>query len=200
MYINDKTQALFSGRAESQKNAKYSMLETLLVVFVLAVGAFVFIRDANRLLIGPIERMTRLINRLRHNPLSRKMSTRGTTMTNAAGGGELMETAILEQTLEKLTGMLQIGFGEAGTAMIQKNISANGELNPMVDGRRMLAIFGFCDIRNFQEINELLSEDIMLFVNAVRWLFVTRLEPPNLNLSTGRRDRAHRSAQGGRSR
>ncbi|SPQ97406.1 Guanylate cyclase domain-containing protein [Plasmodiophora brassicae] len=167
VYINDKTQALFSGRAESQKNAKYSMLETLLVVFVLAVGAFVFIRDANRLLIGPIERMTRLINRLRHNPLSRKMSTRGTTMTNAAGGGELMETAILEQTLEKLTGMLQIGFGEAGTAMIQKNISANGELNPMVDGRRMLAIFGFCDIRNFQEINELLSEDIMLFVNAV---------------------------------
>ena len=40
-------------------------------------------------------------------------------------------------------------------------------MNPLIDGKKKCAIFGFCDIRNFTEVTELLQEDIMLFVNKI---------------------------------
>ena len=40
-------------------------------------------------------------------------------------------------------------------------------MNAMIDGKKKCAIFGFCDIRNFTEVTELLQEDIMLFVNKI---------------------------------
>lgn len=42
-----------------------------------------------------------------------------------------------------------------------------GDMNPMIGGKKKCAIFGFCDIRNFTEVTELLQEDIMLFVNKI---------------------------------
>ena len=79
------------------------------------------------------------------------------------------ETGMLERTLEKLTGLLQVGFGEAGSKMIQKcmNLNAEGDLDPLVDGTKMLAIFGFCDIRRFTDATECLKEDVMMYVNEI---------------------------------
>ncbi len=37
----------------------------------------------------------------------------------------------------------------------------------MIAGRRILGIFGFCDIRNFTDVTEVLEEKVMLFVNEV---------------------------------
>jgi class 3 adenylate cyclase len=76
------------------------------------------------------------------------------------------ETDILEQTLQKLSGLLQVGFGEAGASIIQRNLG-DGELNAMVEGERKLAIFGFCDVRHFADITQCLQGDIFLFVNTV---------------------------------
>jgi class 3 adenylate cyclase len=42
-----------------------------------------------------------------------------------------------------------------------------GELNPMVQGKKIEAVFGFCDIRNFVDATEILEEDIIMFVNEV---------------------------------
>jgi len=40
-------------------------------------------------------------------------------------------------------------------------------MNPMLEGKKKCAIFGFCDIRKFTEINEILEEDILKFVNKI---------------------------------
>jgi class 3 adenylate cyclase len=79
------------------------------------------------------------------------------------------ETVMLERTLEKLTGLVQIGFGEAGSRMIEKcmNSNADGDLDPLVDGTRLLAIFGFCDIRRFTDATECLKEEVMMYVNEI---------------------------------
>ena len=79
------------------------------------------------------------------------------------------ETGMLERTLEKLTGLLQVGFGEAGSKMIQKcmQLNAEGDLDPLVDGTKMHAIFGFCDIRRFTDATECLKEDVMMYVNEI---------------------------------
>lgn len=42
-----------------------------------------------------------------------------------------------------------------------------GDVNPMIPGRKIFAIFGFCDIHNFSVANEVLQEDIMGFVNEI---------------------------------
>lgn len=37
----------------------------------------------------------------------------------------------------------------------------------MIPGKKMMAIFGFCDIRNFTDATEILQEDVMVFVNEI---------------------------------
>ena len=63
--------------------------------------------------------------------------------------GESNETDLLEQAITKMATLLQVGFGSAGAEIIAKSFSNDGELDPMVPGIRVHAIFGFCDIRDF---------------------------------------------------
>ena len=67
-----------------------------------------------------------------------------------------METVILEQTIVKIGALLALGFGEAGSKIIHENMSGSGDINPMLPGQKIIAIFGFCDIRNFTDATEVL--------------------------------------------
>lgn len=40
-------------------------------------------------------------------------------------------------------------------------------MNPMIEGKKKCAIFGFCDIRHFTEVTEVLQEEILVFVNKI---------------------------------
>lgn len=88
-------------------------------------------------------------------------------MRNRGGSTESNETDLLEQTITKMATLLQVGFGCAGAEIIANSLSAEGEVDPMVPGNRVHAIFGFCDIRNFTMATEHLQEDVMLFVNKL---------------------------------
>lgn len=37
----------------------------------------------------------------------------------------------------------------------------------MIEGKKKCAIFGFCDIRHFTEVTEVLQEEILIFVNKI---------------------------------
>ena len=37
----------------------------------------------------------------------------------------------------------------------------------MIPGKKIIGIFGFCDIRNFTDATEVLQEEVMLFVNEI---------------------------------
>lgn len=79
-----------------------------------------------------------------------------------------METAMLEKTIIKIGGLLALGFGEAGAEIIAGNMkNADGGVNAMIDGKKLQAIFGFCDIRNFTDATEILKEKVMIFVNQI---------------------------------
>jgi len=67
-----------------------------------------------------------------------------------------METTILEKLIMKVGALLAVGFGEAGSEIIAANMSQGGDVDPMLPGKKMLAIFGFCDIRNFTDATEVL--------------------------------------------
>jgi len=82
---------------------------------------------------------------------------------------EPMETVILEKTIIKIGSLLALGFGEAGAEIIGQNMKGESSsmLNAMVPGRRVDAIFGFCDIRNFMDTTEVLQDQVMVFVNQI---------------------------------
>jgi hypothetical protein len=64
------------------------------------------------------------------------------------------ETKLLESTVEKITTLLRVGFGEAGAGIIKSNLSLSNTssvINPLIEGVRVYAIVGFCDIHNFEE-------------------------------------------------
>ena len=78
-----------------------------------------------------------------------------------------METEVLQKTLNKIGGLLAIGFGEAGSKIIAQNMRKGGDVDPLLPGLRSIAIFGFCDIRKFTDATEVLQEGVMLFVNEI---------------------------------
>jgi len=134
---------------------------TWFILFLLGGGAMKFSQDAHEMVIEPIERMIAFVTQLANSPLG-KLKRR--PKSKHAGAG--FETEILEITLMKMAGLLQIGFGEAGAEIIGKNLSSAG-LNVMIPGSKVFAIYGFCDIRKFNDSTEYLKEHVMSFVNQI---------------------------------
>jgi hypothetical protein len=79
----------------------------------------------------------------------------------------MFETSILEKLIIKTGALLALGFGEAGAEIIAENMSKGGEIDPMLPGKKMMAIFGFCDIRNFSDATGFFINNIIKrgFVN-----------------------------------
>jgi len=62
---------------------------------------------------------------------------------------------------------LQLAFGEAGKRIIKKNLGASGTMEMDTKGATVHAIFGFCDIRNFTGLTEVLQADVGKLVNCI---------------------------------
>lgn len=77
-------------------------------------------------------------------------------------GSTPMETQILEDTIMKIGALLALGFGEAGSEIIATNIQKGGDVNPMIGGKKVIAIFGFCFVHHFVDTTEVLQEEIMM--------------------------------------
>merc|ERR1712087_817704 len=69
----------------------------------------------------------------------------------------------------RIGSLLALGFGEAGAEIIGQNMQGgdSSQLNAMIPGSRVDAIFGFCDIRNFTDATEVLQDQVMVFVNRI---------------------------------
>lgn len=68
--------------------------------------------------------------------------------------------------LTKSSELLSIGLGEAGQQIL-KNHLKDDKVNLLEKGSKVYCIFGFCNIRRFEEINNLLGESILEFVNKI---------------------------------
>ena len=155
--------AFFDVRYYSVLTAALNLCRTTFVCVVLALGALLFSKDANTLVLKPIERMVKKVREVSENPLRRFEVNDG----GDAAGATQMETRLLENSIAKICGLLAVGFGEAGSAVIAENMKRGGEIDPMIPGKKVCAIFGFCDIRQFTDTTEVLQEGIMEFVNTI---------------------------------
>lgn len=90
---------------------------TLYVCIILGFGALIFTKDANDLVLKPIERMIQKVNAIAKNPLSAKDAT---IIKNE--GGENFETVDIENAIVKIGTLLALGFGDAGSEIIASNV------------------------------------------------------------------------------
>jgi len=159
---------IFSMNALLRQQAYMDIITTIFVAIMMIGGAVVFSNDAERLVIKPIERMMNLVEAVATNPLA-QFSFEDDNNNNGNSAGQY-ETKLLESTIEKITGLLRVGFGEAGAGIISANLSggsSSSTINPLLPGVRIYAMFGFCDIHHFEDINQKLSNDVLTFVNTI---------------------------------
>jgi hypothetical protein len=104
------------------------------------------------------------VKELAENPLGRRAKSDDDDQKQKKEQG--FETALLEGTLDKISGLMQVGFGAAGGDIIGKNMGT-GDLDPMLPGKKITAIYGFCDIRQFTDTTECLQEEVMVYVNKL---------------------------------
>lgn len=153
------TQAWFDQKTLSRETALFGIALTVFVTILLAAGALQFTSDAQRLVLRPIEEMAAFVKRMAENPL--------TPISSQDNSGQF-ETNLLENTIKKIGGLLRVGFGQAGAPIIANNLrSSSGGFNPMVEGRKINAIFGFISIMQFDASTEVLQQDVLLFVNNI---------------------------------
>lgn len=144
---------------------KLNIGKTVVVMICFGVSIFVLTRDAEVMVIGPIERMMRLVTQLAQNPLGATEAKK--ELYERDDQGEDYETKMLEDTLGKIGRLLQVGFGAAGTEIIAKNMGGAGELDVMIPGKKITSIFGFGIIEHFTETCSLLEEDVITYINTI---------------------------------
>eukprot|EP00606_Chrysophyceae_sp_TOSAG23-5_P000700 GSChrysophyteH2.ASY1.ANO1.1190.1 assembled CDS len=159
------TTAIFSYKWLEYDNAAASLGTTTFIAVLLVVGSLVFTADTQTMVIAPIERMMNMVEAVARDPLKPLSFDHH----RDAGTGEY-ETRLLETTIEKITGLLRVGFGEAGAGIISANLQVQ------TDSRvRIYAVIGFCDIHHFEEINRLLTNDVLVFVNTIAEIVHSRV-------------------------
>ena len=162
-YSTPNVVAVHDVREQVRVGAWLSVASAIFVTMLLTVLSMAFSRDAYTLMIRPIEKMNNTLAELSKNPLLHIQEEDDLDVKKENRN----ETDTLQAAIGKMARLLQIGFGIAGAEVISKIFSEDGELNPVVPGTRIDAIFGFCDIRDFTSTTECLKEEVMLFVNIV---------------------------------
>jgi len=163
----------FDNREFERALAWRSILQTVFIILVFTIATMIFTHDAHRLVIAPIERMVRIVQQLAENPLTtfdnddEEDACLLEASNSNAVSGETYETKLLENSIKKVGNLLKVGFGEAGAKIIAESMNSCGELDPMVSGKKVDVLLGFCSIDQFDKLSEILQENIVLLVNEI---------------------------------
>lgn len=130
------SQLIVGNYDESQLNAILGLVRTTFVIVVLVLGAILFSKDANDLIVTPIENMLAKVRRISDNPLAAarieedlaiaEEQLQKNQLDEKLKKNKLQEqgfeTVILEKLIVKTGALLAIGFGEAGAEIIGENM------------------------------------------------------------------------------
>ena len=168
---SDTCNALAITYVDYSEKSILNIIKTVIVMGIIVYGTLNFQRDAQSLVLTPINRMVNVVHTLSENPLANTSALQDLTRLDSKENSETenYETILLEKTILKIGSLLQIGFGAAGASIIGKNMKA-GALNPMVPGKMIISIYGFCDIRKFTDTTECLQEEVMVYVNKLGYI------------------------------
>lgn len=157
--------ARFDISSQTANEALLNILTTIFVGIILAVASVTFTADTQKILIMPITKMVLVIKSLADDPLKRLEKEEKTEDSDL----KREESAyVLEETVAKISDLLQLSFGEDGADILSKNMmSGEGELNLMRPGNKVSIVIGIVKIENFTAITEALEEESTIFINKL---------------------------------
>ena len=124
--------------------------------------------DATRLIIEPLESLLQQVKEMSQNPSKAlKLAEKRKKNKKKKKGKHQSDLESIRETISKLAYLLVLGFGRAGDSVISKILySKNMNLQIEASGTSVFGIFGFCDIRNFTDVTEVLGTEVIRFVNT----------------------------------
>ena len=160
------TEIIFNKNPVLQLTALYAIIMTIFIAIMLVLTAVILADDAQKLVLTPLDKMMNMVEAVAMNPLQK-----ATFIRNDEDIADKHETDLLEKTIEKITSLLRVGFGEAGAKIISANLSlensGSSTINPLLPGVKAYCIVGFCDIHHFDDCLLALNKDILIFVNTI---------------------------------
>ena len=159
----------------------YFLFNLIRTIFSVAIFLFIyllFLSDINNVILSSIEKMVKKVEKMAKNPslesdtsndLNQNKSNCLSFLEASQGNYKIDEFKIIINKISKICSLVSFGFGEAGTQIISQVLKEglNVDINPLIPGKKVMGIYGFCDIRNFTDTTEILKEKVMIFVNQV---------------------------------
>jgi hypothetical protein len=182
---NNRCYVIFENKTISQLNALISMMKTIAVCMILIFGAFCFSKDTNSMVLMPLDNMVRKIQRISKNPAKAKQENEieeyfellkhveerskvGCCTSDLGDSNKNIETIILDKTIMKIGSLVAMGFGEAGSQIMEKNLLDNaGEVNPMSPGEKIIGLFAHLDIFKSHKVSKAMNTDYAVLLNDV---------------------------------
>lgn len=166
--LKAKITMVFDTSAMLQLGAGLSIGISFLTLIILATLMFLVYNVLEKHIFISIKRINNTLISIANNPLlALKISNR---VSNEPSNEKVtvgkFSNQILEETFSKLGTLLAVGLGSAGANIIMHNLK-DDKVVVKLPGRKIMGIYGFCDIRNFTDATEILGEDVMVFVNQI---------------------------------
>ena len=175
---HEKNIIVFDNRDYSKRYHFFSLIRTILSISIFIFIYLLFLSDINNVILSSIEKMVRKVEKMAKNPslesdTSNENNQDKSHCLSFLGSSQakykMDEFKIIINKISKICSLVSFGFGEAGTQIISQVLKEglNVDINPLIPGKKVMGIYGFCDIRNFTDTTEILKEKVMIFVNQV---------------------------------
>ena len=137
---------------------------TICLALILLVSVWELNGTMKTLILVPLERMIEKIKAVSLDPLGAIKKK----MKKQVEEGEMNEALVIEESINKISELLILGFGQAGCRIISKSLfEVDKEIDDIFSGEKTYAIFGFCYIMQFNDLTQILQEEIIVFVNTI---------------------------------
>ena len=180
--FENKITIIYSTKRISIITSYNNILKTIITLVVMFYLSVLINSDLDSFVLKPLEMMFEIVQAVAKDPVNYKSieemnkNMLKNSVQTKKGNKQNIDTETLSvdyeiRTLQfailRISALIAIGFGEAGGEILKENINSEQGLNPMIPGKKIQSVFGFCFIKNFTEINEVLQEKTILFVNTI---------------------------------
>ena len=196
---NEIITIIYSMKRENNQKHFFNFILTLILCISILFTFILFGNDLSNILLNPFEVMIEVAENVSKDPMNAKnieelkqgiilMLQKNKKINNDTILNEedihkeynecynSYEVKIIMNAIIKISALLAMSVGEAGGEIIHKNISSTHELHFHSRGKKKFAIFGFCNIRNFEEINLALQEEVIPLINQIAEIVHTSVD------------------------
>ncbi len=175
---NGNSLITYSVRTKLKYLAYIGLIRSFVIMMILFLFFFKFKNDIKSLVVDPLEIMIKTVEKIAKDPINANnikdleqailnISKKKKRREFNNNGDIMYEIETIRSSITKISRIMISVLGDSGCEIIKHNLNINQEITYYNHGRRVYGVFGFCEIRNFLEINECLQEDAVLLVNEI---------------------------------